>query len=197
MIDLLHHPESPAAQHKVWFSVILLPLSCSHRGRHPSFTGMSLPCVPLRFHSLPFLSRRAILPLPKLLTHYIDQLRKLRLHGTNNFVFVNTRGKAYEPGKCLVTLDISNCVSLGFFVALVCLHRSRYGVLAAWTAFVKSCFDGFSRQNRMPNGSLLRSIFVSWLNSLPFDKDGQDFLEELKLSAATYQTHSYVSVCWI
>src|SRR6185312_16932437 len=60
----------------------------------------------------------------------------------------------------------------------------------AWTAFVKSCFTGFASNGREPNGSLLRSIFVTWLNSVPFIKPGQEFLEEMKQSAAMYQTHS-------
>ena len=42
-------------------------------------------------------------------------------------------------------------------------------------------------------GSLMRSVFVTWLNGLPWNKTeagDQQFLEEMKLSAARFQMHS-------
>jgi hypothetical protein len=39
------------------------------------------------------------------------------------------------------------------------------------------------------SGSMLRSVFVTWLNGLPFDSD-RAFLQEMQVSAAAYQTHS-------
>ncbi len=36
----------------------------------------------------------------------------------------------------------------------------------------------------------MRSIFVTWLNGVPYDAHDSPFLQELKVSAAEYQTHS-------
>jgi len=42
--------------------------------------------------------RRAVLPLPKSLTPYLDKLRKLR---SSDYVFVNSRGQPYSTSAFL------------------------------------------------------------------------------------------------
>jgi hypothetical protein len=63
---------------------------------------------------------------------------------------------------------------------------------AAWTHFVKSAFakHGSGDKKAAPSPSLARSIFVTWLNGVPYDARDSSFLNEIKLSAAEYQTHS-------
>jgi len=64
-------------------------------------------------------------------------------------------------------------------------------VAGSWTHFVKSTFAKYSGdRKKAPSASLARSIFVTWLNGVPYDKRDSPFLEEMKLSAAEYQTHS-------
>jgi hypothetical protein len=45
-------------------------------------------------------------------------------------------------------------------------------------------------KKKAPSASLARSIFVTWLNGVPYDARDSAFLNEMKLSAAEYQTHS-------
>ena len=49
--------------------------------------------------------------------------------------------------------------------------------------------SGQGKGPRQPPPSLLRSIFVTWLNSLPY-ADDREFLVELQQSAAEFQTHT-------
>jgi len=61
----------------------------------------------------------------------------------------------------------------------------------SWTHFVKATFAKHSGdKKKAPSASLARSIFVTWLNGVPYDARDSPFLEEMKLSAAEYQTHS-------
>jgi hypothetical protein len=68
------------------------------------------------------------------------------------------------------------------FVACACA--------GAWTQFVKTSFAKHSPTKKAPSPSLARSIFVTWLNGVPYDTHDSPFLDEMKLSAAQYQTHS-------
>jgi hypothetical protein len=43
---------------------------------------------------------------------------------------------------------------------------------------------------RKRQASLARSIFVTWLNGVPYDARDSPFLNEMKVTAAEYQTHS-------
>jgi hypothetical protein len=62
---------------------------------------------------------------------------------------------------------------------------------AAWTHFVKATFRKHSGdKKKAPSASLARSIFVTWLNGVPYDTHDSPFLNEMKLTAAEYQTHS-------
>jgi hypothetical protein len=62
---------------------------------------------------------------------------------------------------------------------------------AAWTHFVKATFSKHSGdKKKAPSASLARSIFVTWLNGVPYDTHDSPFLNEMKLTAAEYQTHS-------
>lgn len=65
---------------------------------------------------------------------------------------------------------------------------------SAFTAFVSGAFHKFStdKNKPAPAASLLRSVFVTWLNSLPESAAEGDIkaLNELKISAAAYQHHS-------
>jgi hypothetical protein len=62
---------------------------------------------------------------------------------------------------------------------------------AAWTHFVKATFRKNSGdKKKAPSASLARSIFVTWLNGVPYDTRDSPFLSEMKLTAAEYQTHS-------
>jgi hypothetical protein len=36
----------------------------------------------------------------------------------------------------------------------------------------------------------MRSVYVTWLNGVPYDAHDSPFLQELKVSAAEYQSHS-------
>jgi hypothetical protein len=45
-------------------------------------------------------------------------------------------------------------------------------------------------KKKAPSASLARSIFVTWLNGVPYDTRDSPFLNEMKLTAAEYQTHS-------
>jgi hypothetical protein len=88
VIDLLNNPDAPASQHKVCGAVsALFPLY-----------SIDLCCgvQTVKYY------RRAILPLPKSMTPYLDQLRMLRKHsGTaDNWVFVNSRGEPYTTSTC-------------------------------------------------------------------------------------------------
>jgi hypothetical protein len=68
------------------------------------------------------------------------------------------------------------------------LPPSRVG---AWTHFVKGAFRKHSGdKKKAPSASLARSIFVTWLNGVPYDTRDSPFLQEMKLTAAEYQTHS-------
>ena len=73
-------------------------------------------------------------------------------------------------------------------VTAAVLHKAA--TQAAWTHFVKATFAKFSGdRKKAPSPSLTRSIFVTWLNGVPYDTRDSPFLEEMKLSAAEYQTH--------
>jgi hypothetical protein len=62
---------------------------------------------------------------------------------------------------------------------------------AAWTHFVKATFRKHSGdKKKAPSASLARSIFVTWLNGVPYDTHDSPFLNDMKLTAAEYQTHS-------
>jgi hypothetical protein len=62
---------------------------------------------------------------------------------------------------------------------------------AAWTHFVKAAFRKHSGDmKKAPSASLARSIFVTWLNGVPYDTHDSPFLNGMKLTAAEYQTHS-------
>ena len=76
VIDLLHHADAAAAKHKVRL-----------------FLSWFVACLPQTSKYY----RRAILPLPRMLTRYLDELRQYRPKDSH-WVFVNTRGKVYEPG---------------------------------------------------------------------------------------------------
>lgn len=104
--------------------------------------------------------RRAVLPLPKLMTAFLDDLRASRkVSGTrSHWVFVNTKGESYSTSE-----HTMHSQSVCHFH-----DRSRF-CEGAWTAFVKACFKQFSSSGNgaSPNGSLTRSIFVTFLNNLP------------------------------
>jgi hypothetical protein len=112
------------------------------------------------------------------MTKYLDELRKSRDSKLGDWVFLNTLSEPYTPST-------SHLPSLGFLVSVSA---------AAWTAFVKACFAKHSLastgKRKAPSASLTRSIFVTWLNGVPYDAHDSPFLQEIKVSAAEYQTHS-------
>jgi len=114
------------------------------------------------------------------MTKYLDELRKKRDPKLGDWVFVNSQNEPYTPSEFGV---------VGAGVLTVCIPLA-----AAWTAFVKSCFGKHSAastgQRKAPSPSLTRSIFVTWLNGVPYDAHDSPFLQEIKVSAAEYQTHS-------
>jgi hypothetical protein len=125
--------------------------------------------------------RRAILPLPRSMTKYLDELRRSRDPKLGDWVFINTLNEPYTPSTVLLLM-------------LLVADPVLYCVKAAWTSFVKACFGKHSLsstgQRKAPSASLTRSIFVTWLNGVPYDAHDSPFLQEIKVSAAEYQTHS-------
>ncbi len=115
------------------------------------------------------------------MTKYLDELRKSRDPKLGDWVFINTLNEPYTPS----TTDVATVL----LVRLILLFT-----LAAWTSFVKACFGKHSLsstgQRKAPSASLTRSIFVTWLNGVPYDAHDSPFLQEIKVSAAEYQTHS-------
>jgi hypothetical protein len=73
---------------------------------------------------------------------------------------------------------------------LLAADRSAGTSAGGWTHFVKATFAKHSSTKRAPSASLCRSIFVTWLNGMPYDAHDSPFLAEMKVSAAEYQTHS-------
>ena len=59
---------------------------------------------------------------------------------------------------------------------------------SAWTQYVRRCWDGFAPKHPPP--SLCRTIFVTWLNGMPFHAKDKLFLEEVQERAARFQTHT-------
>jgi hypothetical protein len=116
------------------------------------------------------------------MTLYLDKLRKSRKQHKSDWVFVNSHGEPYTTSTlCL----------------LVCVFHPSHGALpGAWTHFVKATFAKHSSaagghgKKKAPSASLARSIFVTWLNGVPYDTRDSPFLQEMKVTAAEYQTHS-------
>jgi hypothetical protein len=115
--------------------------------------------------------RHAILPQPQIerMTELVDALRGFKLTELNpkRYVFINQHGKPFSS--------------------------------SAWTGFVKRAWRNFSRPSddaedkslpRQPPPSLCRTIFVTWLNSVPYNEQDRSALEELQRSAADFQTHT-------
>jgi hypothetical protein len=162
VIDLLNNPEAPASQHKVGSGMFVFVTLVAE-----------LPCAlqTVKFY------RRAILPLPKSMTPYLDKLRKQR---KSEWAFVNSQGEPYSsstffsfPCRCRVVTYLRVCST------------------GAWTHFAKASFRKHSGdKKKAPSASLARSIFVTWLNGVPYDTRDSPFLDEMKLTAAEYQTHS-------
>jgi hypothetical protein len=50
--------------------------------------------------------RRAILPLPKSMTPYLDKLRKQRKRTAGDWVFVNSHGEPYSSSTVLVVVVV-------------------------------------------------------------------------------------------
>ncbi len=133
--------------------------------RLPASTRCSFCLLPHSLVHIPFFFlqtvkfyRRAVLPLPRSMTKFLDALRKQRDVSRGDWVFVNSQGQSYTP--------------------------------SAWTHFVKAAFAKHGSEKRAPSASLARSIFVTWLNGMPYDARDSPFLQEMKLTAAEYQTHS-------
>jgi hypothetical protein len=88
---------------------------------------------------------------------------------------------------CLLVARVQSLVDPSCF-SYSCLLLS---CAAAWTHFVKATFRKHSGdKKKAPSASLARSIFVTWLNGVPYDTHDSPFLNEMKLTAAEYQTHS-------
>jgi hypothetical protein len=116
--------------------------------------------------------RNAILPQQAIerMTHFIDKLRSYKLTELNpkRFVFVNQNGEQFSE--------------------------------TAWTAFVKRSWGGLARvpsanadgerPPRQPPPSLCRTIFVTWLNSVPYNDQDRVFLDKMQQTAADFQTHT-------
>ena len=111
------------------------------------------------------------------MTPYLDKLRKQR---KSDWVFVNSHG---EPYSSSMFCFCSRCV-------VFCYSHARM-ISGAWTHFVKAAFRKHSgEKKKAPSASLARSIFVTWLNGVPYATRDSPFLNEMKLTAAEYQTHS-------
>jgi hypothetical protein len=108
------------------------------------------------------------------MTPYLDKLRSLRTKRKSDWVFANFHGEPYTPSTLFLSSRFSLILSIG-----------------AWTHFVKGTFRKHSGdKKKAPSASLARSIFVTWLNGVPYDTRDSPFLQEMKLTAAEYQTHS-------
>ena len=122
--------------------------------------------------------RHAVLPQPKAerMTELIDDLRSFKLTEVNakRYVFVKRDGRPFSS--------------------------------SAWTGFVKRAwrdFAGVARAApasaagaaaaavaRQPPPSLCRTIFVTWLNGVPYSEPDRVFLDTLQRTAAEFQTHT-------
>ena len=118
--------------------------------------------------------RRAILPQPAIerMTEFIDSLRSFKLtelKKSKRFVFIDSTGKPFSQ--------------------------------TAWTAFVKRSWGDFARApsdgdaadvepSRRPPPSLCRTMFVTWLNSVPYNEQDRLFLDGMQQTAADFQTHT-------
>ena len=117
--------------------------------------------------------RNAILPQPSIerMTEFVDALRSYKfpeLKKAKRYVFINQRGEPFSQ--------------------------------SAWTAFVKGSWEDFARPpgdvsedrapSRQPPPSLCRTMFVTWLNSVPYNERDRAFLEKVQQTAADFQTHT-------
>jgi len=123
------------------------------------------PNSPSASHKTAAHYRRAIFPMPKIecMTELIDQRRLIKLSELNHnrHVFVNRFGKPFSS--------------------------------SAWTEFAKRAWREFAivdGRRRRPPPSLLRTIFVTWLNGIPYNEEDVSFLQQLQQSAADFQTHA-------
>ena len=133
------------------------------------------PNSPSARHKTSTFYRNAILPQPCIeqMTQFVDALRAFKLtelKRAKRFVFVSSKGEPFSS--------------------------------TAWTAFVKRSWGDFARtpsegeaveiqlSSRQPPPSLCRTIFVTWLNAVPYNEQDSLFLEELKQNAADFQTHT-------
>jgi hypothetical protein len=132
------------------------------------------PHSPSARHKTASYYRKAILPQPNIerITEFVDQLRAYKLNPelkkAKRCVFVDSTGKPFSQ--------------------------------SGWTAFVKRSWGDFARPpssddepagpSRQPPPSLTRTMFVTWLNSVPYNQRDEAFLDKIQQTAADFQTHT-------
>jgi hypothetical protein len=101
VIDLLNNPDALASQHKVPFpraqyEKIICNWSWNGFWAHLFCTLVKT----VKFY------RRAVMPLPRSMTKYLDEYRKLRNHNLQgDWVFVNSINEPYNPSTCSICLS--------------------------------------------------------------------------------------------
>jgi hypothetical protein len=93
VIDLLNNPEAPASQHKVSSPSFL----CDSVRDLTSLTYLWAHLFCASAKTVKYY-RRAVMPLPRSMTKYLDEYRKLRNHNiAGDWVFINSINEPYNP----------------------------------------------------------------------------------------------------
>jgi hypothetical protein len=146
------------------------------------------PNSPAARHKTAAHYRHAVMPQPQIegMTELVDELRSYKLTELNprRHVFVNRNGAPFSSSTWtgFVKRAWRDFAAVPSAAAAAGGGSGRGGGAGGGS--------GNSATRRQPPPSLCRTIFVTWLNSVPYNDQDRVFLQGLQQSAADFQTHT-------